>query len=305
MRERARARRAMSALLVAGLVACGGARTEARTVHDRAFWVSLHAAGFALPAGESALPLALEAAALLGSTDPELRDGIAYEALATWVYGEQRLDAAELNQLRTTLTSNARRGLGEAMGDGLFLRSFSILALAVLAAEDLKSPFLDSQQFDALVELAIDELGNERDLRGYVPGKGWGHATAHCADLVKFLARSHRLRPEQQSRMVNAIAERLRSAGLVFVWGEDARLAAALTALAARSDADPAAFLAWFKRLGAEHAALWSGPFDPVRYVPVRAQLNALAALAADLNTPTGPAASIRAALLSLRAEAQ
>jgi len=306
MRDRAaRARRAMSALLVAGLVACGGARTEAQTVHDRAFWVSLHAAGFALPAGESALPLALEAAALLGSTDPELRDGIAYEALATWVYGEQRLDAAELNQLRTTLTSNARRGLGEAMGDGLFLRSFSVLALAVLAAEDLKSPFLDSQQFDGLVELAIDELGNERDLRGYVPGKGWGHATAHCADLVKFLARSHRLRPEQQSRMVNAIAERLRSAGLVFVWGEDARLAAALTALAARSDADPAAFLAWFKRLGAEHAALWSGAFDPVRYVPVRAQLNALAALAADLNTPTGPAASIRAALLSLRAEAQ
>jgi len=305
MRDRAaRARRAMSALLVAGLVACGGARTEAQTVHDRAFWVSLHAAGFALPAGESALPLALEAAALLGSTDPELRDGIAYEALATWVYGEQRLDAAELNQLRTTLTSNARRGLGEAMGDGLFLRSFSVLALAVLAAEDLKSPFLDSQQFDGLVELAIDELANERDLRGYVPGKGWGHATAHCADLVKFLARSHRLRPEQQSRMVNAIAERLRSAGLVFVWGEDARLAAALTALAARSDADPAAFLAWFKRLGAEHAALWSGAFDPVRYVPVRAQLNALAALAADLNTPTGPAASIRAALLSLRAEA-
>ena len=306
MRDRAaRARRAMSALLVAGLVACGGARTEAQTVHDRAFWVSLHAAGFALPAGESALPLALEAAALLGSTDPELRDGIAYEALATWVYGEQRLDAAELNQLRTTLTSNARRGLGEAMGDGLFLRSFSVLALAVLAAEDLKSPFLDSQQFDGLVELAIDELGNERDLRGYVPGKGWGHATAHCADLVKFLARSHRLRPEQQSRMVNAIAERLRSAGLVFVWGEDARLAAALTALAARSDAEPAAFLAWFKRLGAEHAALWSGAFDPVRYVPVRAQLNALAALAADLHTPTGPAASIRAALLSLRAEAQ
>jgi hypothetical protein len=37
----------------------------------------------------------------------------------------------------------------------------------------------------------------------------------------------------------------------------------------------------------------------------VRAQLNALAALAADLNTPTGPGASIRAALLSLRAEAQ
>jgi hypothetical protein len=297
----------VSALLLAGLVlVLASVRSEApSTVHDRTFWVGLRSAGFRLPQSESALPLALEAASLLASTDPELRDAIAYEAIETWVYREQRLDAAELNQLRATLSANARRGLGEASGDGLFLRSFSILALAVLAAEDLKKPFLDSQPFDGLVDLAIEELGSERDLRGYIPSKGWGHATAHSADLLKLLARSHRLRPEQQSRMVNAIAERLRSAGQVFVWGEDARLAAALTAIAGRSDADPGPFLAWFKRLTAEHATLWSGTFDPVRYVPVRAQLNALAAFAADLDAAGGPEAGIRAALRSLRAEAQ
>jgi hypothetical protein len=293
--------------MVASLVAAfGSAHGEAqRTVHDRSFWVSLRAAGFRLPQSEPALPLALEAASLLASTDPELRDDIAYQAIETWVYREQRFDAAELNPLRATLAANARQGLGDEPGDGLFLRSFSTLALAVLAAEDLKKPFLDSQQFDGLVDLAIAELGNERDLRGYVPGKGWGHATAHCADLVKFLARSHRLRPEQQSRLTNAIAERLRSAGQVFVWGEDARLAAALTAIAGRADTDPAPFLAWFKRLTAEHAALWSGPFEPARYVPVRAQLNTLAAFGADLDGTGGPQGGIRAALRSLRAEAQ
>ena len=283
-----------------------GARADAQSaVHDRAFWVGLRSAGFRLPQGASALPLALEAASLLASTDPELRDDVAYEAIETWVYREQRLNAAELNQLRATLSANATRGLGEAPGDGLFLRSFSTLALAVLAAEDLKRPFLDSRQFDGLVDLGIEELGGERDLRGFVPGKGWGHATAHCADLLKFLARSHWLRPEQQSRMINAIAERLRSAGQVFVWGEDARLAAALTAIAGRSDADPGPFLAWFKRLGAEHAALWSGAFEPGRYVPVRAQLNTLAALAADLEATSGSQVGIRSALRSLRAEAQ
>lgn len=288
------------------LMVSGSPGTEAQSaVHDRAFWLGLRSAGFRPPQGEATLPLALEAAALLSSTDPELRDDIAYEAIETWVFREQRLDAAELNQLRATLSANARRGLGEAPGDGLFLRSFSTLSLAVLAAEDLKRPFLDSQQFDGLVDLGIEELGSERDLRGYVPGKGWGHATAHCADLLKFLARSHWLRPEQQSRMTNAIAGRLRSAGQVFVWGEDARLAAALTAIAGRSDADPAPFLAWFGRLTAEHAALWSGPFDPARYVPVRAQLNTLAAFAADLDATNGPQARIRGALRSLRAEAQ
>jgi hypothetical protein len=293
-------------VVAALLLAPVGARAAAQSaVHDREFWVALRSAGFKLPPGESAGPLAFEAASLLGSTDPELRDDIAYEAIETWVYGEQRLDAAELDQLRATLSANARRGLGAASGDGLFLRSFSLLALAVLAAEDLKRPFLDSQQFDALLSLGIEELGGERDLRGYVPGKGWGHATAHCADLLKFLARSHWLRREQQSRMINAIAERLRSAGQVFVWGEDARLAAALTAIAGRSDADAEPFVSWFKRVTAEHASLWTGPFEPGRYVPVRAQLNTLAALAADLDATTGPEASIRAALRSLRTEAQ
>lgn len=281
--------------------------TEARATHDRNFWMTLRSSGFRLPPGEPALPLALEAAALLGSTDSELRDDIAYEALETWVYREQRLNSAELGRLRMVLSANARQGLGEETGDGLFLRSFSLLALALLAAEDLKRPFLDKQQFDALLDLAVTELASERDLRGYVAGKGWGHATAHCADLMKFLARNHWLHPEQQSRIVDAVAGRLRSAGLVFVWGEDARLAAALSSVAQRPDADPAPFLAWFQRLRAEHEALWSGPLEPARYLPVRAQLNALNALAADLDVESAPppVGTIRAGLRSLRAEAQ
>jgi Protein of unknown function (DUF2785) len=281
--------------------------TEARASHDRNFWVTLRSSNFSLPPGEPALPLALEAAALLGSTDSELRDDIAYEALETWVYREQRLNPTELGRLRMVLSANARQGLGEETGDGLFLRSFSLLALAVLAAEDLKRPFLDAQQFDALLDLAVTELASERDLRGYVAAKGWGHATAHCADLMKFLARNHRLRPEQQSRLVDAVAGRLRSAGLVFVWGEDARLAAALSSIAQRPDADPAPFLAWFQRLREENEALWKGPLEPARYLPVRAQLNALNALAADLDMESAPppAGTIRSGLRSLRAEAQ
>jgi hypothetical protein len=294
------------AAIVGVVLLLDGACAAAQATHDRPFWVALRAAHFELPQGAPALPLALEAAALLGSTDPELRDEIAYEAIETWAYREQRLDSTELNRLRTTLAVNARHGLGEGASDGLFLRSFSLLALAVLAAEDLKRPFLDEQQFDALIDLAIDELAQERDLRGYVPAKGWGHATAHCADLLKFLARSHWLRAQQQPRIVEAIAERLRSAGLVFVWGEDARLAAALSSIARRADADPTPFVAWFKRLKDEHTALWSGTFDASRYIPVRAQLNSLSAFAADLDLDSAAGGgAIHAAVRSLRAEAQ
>jgi hypothetical protein len=293
------------ALLAAVLLLFNTAHAAERpAVHNKAFWLALRADRFKLTPGQPVLRLALEAAALLGSTDPALRDAVGYEALETWIYEERRLDAGELERLRATLAANAQGGLGEAEGDGLFLRSFSTLALSLLAAADLKQPFLDTQQFDGLVELGIGGLVGERDLRGYVPGKGWGHATAHSSDLLKFLSRSPRLRREQQTRMVNAIAERLRSAGQVFVWGEDARLAAALTSLARRADADPAPFEGWFQRLREEHAAVWSGAFDPARYVAVRAQLNTLNAFAADLEPATSAGATIRTALQALRAAA-
>jgi len=281
------------------------ASVEATAAHEKPYWQTLRTNHFEPAADDPVLPLALEAAALLGSTDPELRDGIAYEAMVAWVYAQPRLDAAGLGQLRTTLVANARRGLGQEENDGLFLRSFSTLALSVLAATDLKRPFLTQSQFDELLDLAVAELGGERDLRGYVAGKGWGHATAHAADLLKFLARSHWLRLEQQARIVSAVAQRLRSAGRVFVWGEDARLAAALVSLARRPDADPAPFTAWFKRVAEEHEAVWSGPFEPARYIAVRTQLNALSALCADLSADTGTAAAIETALRSLRARTQ
>jgi hypothetical protein len=88
------------------------------------------------------------------------------------------------------------------------------------------------------------------------------------------------------------------------VWGEDGRLAAALASLARRDDADAAPFEAWFRALADEHAAVWRERFDPVRYASVRAALNTLAELAADLEAEAHPGATqaIRSALRALRA---
>jgi hypothetical protein len=292
------------AVLALALLGCAAAAAGGEPAHDRAFWLALRAHEFRLPADQAVLPLALEASRLLGSTDPELRDAIGYEALATWVAQEHRLDCAELERLGAVLGAGASHGLGEPEGDGLFLRSFSTLALSVLAAADRRAPCLDADAFNRLLDAGLDALAHERDLRGWVPGKGWGHATAHAADLLKFLGRSPHLTHAQQARIVDAVAARLRSAGHVFVWGEDTRLAAALAALARRTDADPAPFEAWARRLAQEHASLWQGPFDAERYAAVRAALNALAELAAELDDDgtAGGTQAIRAALRGLRA---
>lgn len=267
--------------------------------HDRAFWFALAAKDFAVPEGESAGALALEAADLLSSPDPALRDGVGYETLARWVYRDGLVPPADLEKLRRSLQAGLKKGLGETGSDSAYGRSFSAIGLAILAATDLKRPWLAEAPFDDLLAASTAYLGAEKDLRGFVPGSGWVHATAHTADILKFLARNEKLTPSGQVRIVEAVAGRLRTAGVVFAWGEDERLALALLSLTRRKDFDPKPFEAWLAALAAENAALWkNGPaISPGAFVPVRAQKQALVHLAALLAREEAPPETFRKAL--------
>jgi hypothetical protein len=181
------------------------------------------------------------------------------------------------------LAGDRRCRLRGARGRETLGRSFSLLDLSVLAAYDLKSPFMSQAAFEETLDVAIDSLARERDLRGFEPGKGWVHATAHAADLLKFLARSPRLTREAQGRVVAAVRVRLKGAGQVFVWGEDARLAATLLSVLRRPDVDPGVLRPWLSSLVTAQEQLWSGELDPAVYAGVRAQVNTLTHLAAML----------------------
>ena len=52
----------------------------------------------------------------------------------------------------------------------------------------------------------------ERDRRGYAADTGWVHATAHTADVLRFLARSPKLPVAGQARLLAAIPAGLRDA---------------------------------------------------------------------------------------------
>ena len=267
--------------------------------HDKAFWTGLAGKEFAVPEGESAAALALEAADLLSSPDPALRDGVGYEALARWVYRDGLVPPADLEKLRLKLQAGLAKGLGSAGTDAAYGRSFSAIGLAILAAADLKKPWMTAESFDGLLGESARYLVAEKDLRGFVPGGGWVHATAHTADVLKFLGRSPRLTAAGQARIVEAVATRLRTAGTVFTWGEDERLAQALLSLVRRKDFDPKPFGAWLAALAAENDALWkNGPaIDPKAFVPVRAQKQALVHFAALLAREEAPPAAFRKTL--------
>ena len=159
------------------------------------------------------------------------------------------------------------------------MRSFSALNLSILAARDNKEPYLERAGFEELLDGALAYLAGEADLRGYVPGTGWHHSTAHTADLIKFLARSRYLEVADQGRILSAIAAKLRAAD-VYAFGEDERLAAAVLSLVRREDFDPARFDRWIDSFAAEAKAIWvESELDPKRHVAVQNGKNLMRAL--------------------------
>lgn len=261
-------RQAPAALLLAALAASPDAAPAAAATHDRSFWRSIVQDRYRVPAGESADELVLELNEHLGSPDPELRDDFAYSIAAAWIYKQRLVSEATLRRLLHAWTGNLKIGLGGTGGDEIFRRSFSALDLSILAALDNEHPFLGEDEFTALLAAALGYLAGERDLRAFDVRTGWMHATAHTADLLKFLGRNRRLRPADQKRILEAVAGKLRDAGDVFTHGENERLAAAVRSLVLRPDFDAAAFTAFLAAVAEPGAHLWDkGPLvDPARY---------------------------------------
>ena len=260
--------------------------SAAGEIHSAAFWKTIKEHNFAVPSHEPVGTLALEIADLAGSTDPSLRDGCGYEILAAWIYRDNLLTGEQLEALRAKLLPAMISHIGASESDTVFGRSFSALYMSILAAQDLRKPFLSAAAFKETLDTALRCYAEEKDLRGYVPVKGWAHATAHVADLLKFLARNPHLSAEDQKRIVSGVWQRCRTAHLVFTWGEDARMAAALLSVVDRKDFDASPFNTWFQALITENKELWKSPaIDAEAYASVRVQANVLAHLAAK-STP-------------------
>jgi Protein of unknown function (DUF2785) len=270
--------------------------------HDRAFWHSIQNNHYAVPEGESAVVLAHEVSGYLGSPDPELRDDIAYSILDVWVVRRPQLSREELIPFLDEWTANLKVGLGESGTDSVLKRSFSALVLSSLAERELKTPFLGPTRFHSLLHDAISFLTNERDLRGYDATKGWIHATAHTADILAALAKNDLLTQDNQHAILAAIAERLASAPTIYSYGEQDRLAQAVSAIITRRDFDGAYFQNWLKQVIEADAKVWQEkPLTPATLATYQNRTYMLEALAARLATqslaPT--AASAQAAIVA------
>mgnify|MGYP003646194933 FL=1 len=192
---------------------------------------------------------------MLGSPDPKLRDDTAYTLLSRWILRDKLVDDAQCLRLCTTWTSNLRYRIdkmaaaqarsNEQRDEAVLLRSFSALSLALLAARDHATQFIDKQALAQLVGGITGYLRTEPDERGYVKDLGWVHSTAHAADLVRQLAKNPRLTSPQQSALLDSILQRVQRVRTAFAAGEDDRLARALVELVHRPKFEPHQLRDW------------------------------------------------------------
>ncbi len=303
----------MTALLALALLGLGAQASQppqpqpsalAAESRGKPFWKAL-ASECAVPAGESAASLVREAVSLLGSPDSEWRDDIGYGVVASCVYRKKLLRPEERRALVAELSANLRREIGESGTDGVLLRSFSALDLSLLAALELQDPALDAPGYSRLVDDALAYLRDEKDLRGIEPRVGWIHATAHTADLLKFLARDARLAPADHARLLDAAWSKLTTPGTpVFTHAEDERLASALVSVVRRSDFDVAVLEPWLARFVAQEKQVWE--VSPPEAAALDASQNArnllrslYVQLSLPLPAPAGGQAAARDKLLA------
>jgi hypothetical protein len=266
-----------------------------------AFWRDLHARGDALPAGADVAALALELVGYLGSIDPEVRDGLAYEVLAAWIEKDGLLTPDSLRRIEAALLERLRAPAGAVGDDTVFGRSFAALVLAEIAARDAGAPVFTDGELTALVGAARAYAGAERDLRGHVAGRGWAHAAAHTSDWLKFLARNPRLGRARGQQVLDAILDlAVRRHGQILCHGEDGRMAQPILDLLRRGHIDAAAFSAWLDRLLAPLREKAGPAFDPGLYAAQRNARNLAFTLFVQLSLEDGRSPLLDAALAAL-----
>ena len=266
------------------------------------YWDQVQAADFEVPADRPLDDLTAELTTMLGSTRPEVRDGTAYPALATWI--DRGVYDDLLVGLGDGMVAGLSVGLGESGTDTVFRRSFSALIVGACLERDNEQHLLPVDKIlDWGDRIAVWFL-TEQDTRGWVDDKGWAHAIAHGADAIGALGESPHLGAAEHEALLDVFAERLvqQPADQPLACGEPDRMAYATLQILRRGTLGVDVLEPWVHRLGAAGNP-FRGPVDHDPYGPTNAPQAFLRALFVHLSLAPEPP-EVRSDLLLVVIEA-
>ncbi len=214
------------------------------------YWQDVLSSGLDVPADRPLAELTAELTAMLGSPDPELRDSLAYPALATWI-GRGTYDFL-LSGLGDGIATGLVVGLGENGTDSVFRRSFSALILGECIARDTVVALVGKDKVLEWGDRLSGWFLREQDLRGWVAGQGWAHCLAHGSDALTHLAQSRHMGVAELSVILDVIADRVVDPGTQpLLSGELDRFASTVCAILRRDQIPLPMAEAWLARIAA------------------------------------------------------
>lgn len=219
--------------------------------------------GYWRPVREAAEPsisvdaLALELISCLGSTDPELRDQIAYELYVDWLRNDRLSDAT-----RQALLVELSVRIRQSGNDYSLSRSFSALILAELMRSDANKPFMSAEQRQRLLNDAVTALQHEEDFRGLIADIGWVHPIAHLGDLLWRFALHPETTSAQAGAMLAAVKTKAATTDTSYTFNESDRLARVVSTMIRGQLLDVGDAAAWIESFSTPSAmAKWSDAF--------------------------------------------
>lgn len=162
----------------------------------------------------------------IGDLDYELRDALIFEVLGEWIYKGIYTEEETLSITQTLLQKEfLLKDLGLPEGDALFTRAFCVLQIFVILYKERERSFLPQETLDEITSQLMTLLRNEKDFRGYVPDKGWGHCIAHTADALAQLVQLPCTSFETQRKILLLIAQKTIEPPFILTADEQERLA--------------------------------------------------------------------------------
>jgi Protein of unknown function (DUF2785) len=161
----------------------------------------------------------------IGSTDAELRDQLVYTSFFRMIIEDNQLEAYLLIELLDiSLSQLLYKGVGEIGTDSVFTRSFTTLLIALILYRDNKENFLTQTTIEKVKDQLIQYIKNEKDLRGYVPGKGWAHSVAHAADTFDELVKNPKISGDLYPEILQPLWSKMFVSDSVYIHHEDERM---------------------------------------------------------------------------------
>lgn len=189
---------------------------------------------YKVPNGINQYKLSLEMMDNIGDIDSELRDELILSNLDRWI-NDGIISTDEVYELLMIALDedHISKGLGN-IDDSVFCRTFSVEVVASIIYRHRRENFISESDIEKAFNTVLKVYNDDKDVRGYIEGKGWAHGCAHGADALDEFAKCEEIGYEGLTKILDSIYKKVNINYYRYIHFEDERMVTVVKAIIER-----------------------------------------------------------------------